>query len=259
MDYVKHNSLAWDNEVKSGNEWTKPVSSEDVEAARQGNWGIVLTPTKIVPRNWFGNIEGKNILCLASGGGQQGPILAAAGANVTVFDNSIEQLKRDEYVAKRDGLNIKTIQGDMRDLSVFDDESFDIIFHPVSNIFVDNIISVWNEASRVLKKNGRLLSGFSNPIHYIFDYKQLEKGIFNVKHAIPYSELKSLSEEERTEYIHKKIPFEFGHTLEDQIKGQIDAGFVIAGFFEDNYGGRSPLDQYINTFMATCAIKVNID
>lgn len=255
MDYVKYNSGAWDNEVKIGDVWTIPVSSEIIESARKGEWNIVLTPTKAVPRNWFGDITEKNILCLASGGGQQGPILAAAGANVTVFDNSIEQLKSEELVAKRDGLNIKTIQGDMQDLRCFGDEEFDLIFHPVSNIFVDNITTVWNEASRVLKNGGRLLSGIANPLIFIFDYAQLNKGILEVMHSIPYSDLKSLTSDELNKLMNNKEPLVFGHSLENQIKGQIDAGLVITGFYEDNYGGVSPLDKYINTFIATCAEK----
>lgn len=259
MDIIKHNSKAWDGEVKAGNIWTKPVTSEIIEDAKKGEWGIYLTPTKKVPREWFGDLNGKKVLCLASGGGQQGHILSAAGAEVTVFDNSKEQLKGDEYVAEREGFNIKTIQGDMRDLSCFEDEKFDLIVHPISNIFVDDILVVWKEAARVLKNNGTLVSGISNPINYIFDYKKLDKGIFEVKYSIPYSDLENLSKEEMDEFIEKNYPFEFGHTLEDQIKGQIDAGFVITGFYEDTYGGKSALDKYINTYIATRAVKTNIE
>ena len=67
---------------------------EAIEEARQGRWEIVLTPTKPVPRDWL-EVEGRHVLCLASGGGQQAPILAAAGATVTVLDNSPKQLERD--------------------------------------------------------------------------------------------------------------------------------------------------------------------
>ena len=79
------------------------------------------------------------MLCLASGGGQQGPILAAAGANVTVFDNSPRQLAQDRLVADREGLAIETVLGDMADLSAFPDARFDLIVHPVSNVFVPDV------------------------------------------------------------------------------------------------------------------------
>lgn len=131
MDILKYNRDAWDNEVKIGNKWTIPVSSEEVEKARKGEFKLLLTPTKPVPKEWIGDINGKNVLCLASGGGQQGPIFSALGSKVTVFDNSKEQLLKDNMVANRDNLDIKLEQGDMRDLSRFENEGFDFIFHPV--------------------------------------------------------------------------------------------------------------------------------
>ena len=95
-----------------------------------------------MPQEWFGNVRGKELLRLASGGGEQVPLFAAAGAQVTSFDNSPAQLAKDEYVALRDGLDIAYEQGDMADLSRFDDESFDLLFHPVSNVFSENILPV---------------------------------------------------------------------------------------------------------------------
>jgi SAM-dependent methyltransferase len=154
MNIREYNQAAWDQEVKRGNKWTLPVSPEVIANARKGNWHILLTPAKPVPGEWFPRIEGSDILCLASGGGQQGPILAAAGAKVTVLDNSPMQLQQDHLVAERESLNIRTIEGDMADLSMFNDESFDLIVHPVSNNFVPDVRSVWTEAFRVLQKGG---------------------------------------------------------------------------------------------------------
>ena len=88
FDLRAYNRAAWDRAVKAKNPWTVPVSAEDIALAQQGEWSIVLTPTKPVPRMWFPSLNGLDVLCLASGGGQQGPILAAAGAKVTVLDNS---------------------------------------------------------------------------------------------------------------------------------------------------------------------------
>ena len=128
MDYIKINSEKWDDLVMNGCVWTKPVSPEIIDNARKGEWSLVLTPQKAVPRDWFPeDLKGKHVLLIAGGGGQQGPVLAAVGAIVTVFDNSNKQLAQDESVAKREGLCIKTVQGNMQDLSVFADESFDFI------------------------------------------------------------------------------------------------------------------------------------
>lgn len=253
-NYVKFNEEAWDYRAENNDCWSMPVSSEEVDLARKGEWEIVLTPTKKVPRSWFpAELEGKKVLCLASGGGQQGPIIAATGAKVTVFDNSIGQLKKDQYVALRDKLEIKTVQGDMGDLSIFEDEYFDLIVHPWSNSYVDNILLVWKEAARVLKKGGIMLSGFSNGFEYIFDSLKLEKGLLEAKYKLPYSDLEALTAEE-FEVICKNEGVCFGHTLADQIGGQIEAGFIIAGFYEDI--GGTELDNYVNTSIGTKAIKL---
>lgn len=254
MDYVKENSEIWNARADNNDIWSMPVTSETVELAKNGTWNIVLTPSKFVPKDWFpSEMKAKKILCLASGGGQQGPIIAATGADVTVFDNSIQQLKKDELVAKRDGLTIKTVQGDMRDLSVFDDEYFDFIIHPWSNGYIDTVLPVWKECSRILKKKGTLISGFGNPIEYIFDLGELNKGNFVVKHKIPYSDLENL-DDEAVATISKEDGYIFGHTLTDQIQGQIDAGFAIIGFYEDKSG--TALDNFIYTSIATRAIKL---
>src|SRR5512137_332335 len=163
MDIRRYNRDAWDREVRKSNKWTVPVSADTIAKARRGDWQIVLTPTMPVPADWFPQLKGADILCLASGGGQQGPVLAAAGANVTVFDNSPRQLEQDRMVARREGLMLVTVEGDMRDLSVFADGCFDLVFHPVSNVFCPDIRPVWREAFRVLRAGRILLAGFGNP------------------------------------------------------------------------------------------------
>lgn len=255
MNLRDYNRSAWDHNVEIGNRWTIPVGPEVIAAARRGEWEIILTPTKPVPRNWFPPLAGLDVLGLASGGGQQCPILAAAGANVTVFDNSPKQLAQDRLVAERDGLPITTVEGDMRDLSVFPDGSFGLIFHPCSNGFVPDILPVWREAYRVLRPGGVLLAGFTNPVLCLFDDAAMERGEFVVKHHIPYSDLTSLTDEERRRYTEKNEPLCFGHTLADQIGGQLDAGFLLTGFYED-VGTSWKLTEYIPCFAATRAARM---
>ncbi len=257
MDILRYNSSAWDSEVLKGNRWTRPVTPEVIENARKGDWQIMLTPIRPVPDTWFPPVKGAKVLCLASGGGQQGPILAAAGADVTVLDNSSAQLGQDRMVAAREHLLLRTEIGDMRDLTRFADESFELVIHPVSNCFVDDVLGVWKEAHRVLKRNGALLAGFINPVHFLFDELDFEQSKLTVRHRIPYSDLKSLPESElKAMLFDQHEPLAWGHTLEDQIRGQLDAGFLIAGFYEDDWGGESPLDFYLRTFIATRAVKL---
>ena len=257
-DVRSHNRSAWDMAVERKSRWTLPVSGETVSAARRGCWEIVLTPTKPVPRAWFPDFSGAEILCLAAGGGQQGPILAAAGesagAQVTVYDISPRQLAQDRLVAERDGLALLTVEGDMRDLGAFPDEKFDLIVHPCSNLFVPEVRPVWRECARVLKRGGVLMAGFVNPVLYLFDQKKIDDGILEVRHRLPYSDLTSISKSDRDAYVRAGEALEFGHTLSDQIGGQLDAGFLITGFYEDRWDGQPPAD-YTATYIGSRAVN----
>ena len=255
MDIRGYNQEAWDRQVESGNQWTVPVGSEVIEAARLGEWEVLLTETKPVPRAGFPEMRGAEVLCLASGGGQQAPVFAAAGASVSVLDNSPKQLARDRLVAARASLDLGTVEGDMRDLSVFADDSFDLVFHPVSNLFVPEVRPVWNEAFRVLRRGGTLLAGFLYPMVYIFDlYLADTTGELRVEYELPYAAATSLSAEELEGQLERGDPLEFSHTLEDQIGGQTDAGFLLSGFYEDRHLD-DPIAAYMPTLVATRAIK----
>ncbi len=254
-DLRDYNREAWNRQVAKSDRWTVPVGPEVIAAARRGEWSVVLTPRKPVPREWFGELAGKDVLGLASAGGQQGPVLAAAGARVTVFDNSPAQLGQDRLVAEREGLELRLVEGDMRDLSTFADASFDLIFHPCSNCFVDELRPVWREAFRVLRPGGALLSGFSNPVIFLFDPDLEKQGVMQLKYRMPYSDLTSLTDEERRRYTDQGEPLCVAHSLEDQIGGQLEAGFLLAGFFEDKHEEGDTLSEYLSGFCATRAVK----
>ena len=259
LDIRDHNRRAWDKRVELGDRWSQPVTSEQIAAARRGEWQIVLTENLPIPRDWLGaadgrGVAGRDVLCLASGGGQQGPILAAAGARVTVYDNSPRQLAQDRLVAERDGLEIATVEGDMRRLEALPDASFDLIVHPVSNLFVPEVRPVWAEAYRVLRPGGTLLAGFNNPILYIFDGDAAERGELLVRHRLPYADLDGLTDAWRQVMEENGWPLEWSHTLTDQIGGQLDAGFVLTGLYEDRHTGH-PLEKFTATYVATRAVK----
>jgi SAM-dependent methyltransferase len=256
MDTRAYNREAWNREVDGGeNRWSQPVSPEIIAKAKQGEFSILLTENIPVPRKWFPPLKGADVLCLASGGGQQGPVLAAAGANVTVFDNSPRQLEQDQLVAERESLSLKTVEGDAADLSIFADESFDLVFNPCSTVFMPDVRAVWKEACRVLRHSGVLMTGSMNPVHYIFDLYKADEGILEVAHSIPYSDLTSNPQEDLDELIEKGLPVEFGHSLTDLLGGQCDAGFVITDVYED-YMLDSPLHKYHPSYLATRALKI---
>lgn len=260
MDAREHNRAAWDLLSRAGDRWSIPVSSEEVDAARRGDWKVVLTNSAHVPREWFPrDMHGVDVLALASGGGQQGPLFAAAGARVTVLDNSPEQLDKDRYVAERDGLHIRLVEGTMEDLSTFADGSFDLVFNPVSVIFTRDVRRVWREASRVLRVGGTLLAGMLNPINYVFDREALdERGEFLVRHRVPFADDRDLPAPKLQARVGRREPLEFGHTLTDLIGGQLDAGLDLVGFYEDVFGD-APLDDVHPGLFATRAEKRGLD
>lgn len=255
MDVVAHNREAWDRQAAAGDQWTRGVSPEAVSAARQGELsGVVLIGHKPIIREWLpAELNGARILGLAAGGGQQGPLLAAAGAEVTIFDNSPAQLERDREVAEREGLTIRTVLGDMRDLSAFHDASFDVVLNPVSNLFCPELAPVWRECYRVLRAGGSLLAGFLNPDLYVFDADALdERGEFVVRHRLPYSDTESLSAAELAD--RSDWPLEFSHTMTEQIGGQTAAGFAIVGFDEAPHHSNASA-KYMPGYYATRAIR----
>lgn len=236
MTYLEQNRRSWDRGVMASSRWAQPVSSAEIAEARAGRWQVVLTPVRPVPREWFGPLAGRDVLCLASGGGQQAPILAAAGANITSFDLSEEQLHKDRLVAEREGLAIRCIEGDMADLSVFADGSFDLVFHPTSNVFVPDPLPVWRECFRVLRPGGALLAGFMNPAAYLFDHDEADgSGELVVRYPLPYSDEGNLAPDRLQAKIDAGEPLEFSHSLATQIGGQLEAGFVLTGLYEDGW------------------------
>lgn len=256
MDHLQHNREAWNRESSAGGEWSQPVSSEVIAAAKAGDWHVELTPLKSVPKRWFGDLAGKRVLCLASAGGQQAPIIAAAGAQVVSFDLSDEQLARDAEVAERDGLDLRCVRGDMADLSEFRASSFDLIVHAVSNVFVPDIEKVWRECFRVLKPNGSLLAGYLNPSFFLFDHDEsIRSGKIEVKYALPYAEPESLEEARKDEIGEGGRALEFSHSLTTQIGGQTKAGFMIYDLYEDHWTDELPINAYSPSYIVTCAVK----
>lgn len=253
FDPTAHNRVAWDELVDNDNEWSRPVGPEVIAKARQGDWSVVLIGHELIPRDWFpSELPGARVLCLASGGGQQGPVLAAAGATVTVFDNSPKQLARDDEVAARDGLGLRTVLGDMRDLSAFDDASFDVIVNPVSNVFCPDLTPVWEETFRVLRPGGTLMVGFMNPDVYIFDEVALDRQELVVRHRLPFSSL-DLSPDDRMR-AYGSGPIEYSHSLTEQIGGQLAAGFVLTHLSEAPHHADATA-QHLSAYIATRAVK----
>ncbi len=258
---IHHNQQAWDAMASQDSPWSRPVSAEQVAAARRGELLPQLTPGPLRP-HWLGSLAGARVLCLASGGGQQAPLLAALGESVgvavTVFDLSAEQLARDRAVAQREGLALCCVQGEMSDLSVFADASIDLVLHPISNHYVPDVRPVWRECARVLKPGGRLLASFYNPVLFIGDRdpQWQAQGLIRPCHRLPYADSRDLAPEALAAKKARGEALVHGHSLADLIGGQLAAGLLLADFQEDwQPQPRFLVDRVMPTFLATLAIK----
>ena len=248
LNYQDINAETIDRWIDQGWKWGQPISHEEYLAALNGRFSIYLTPAKTVPEEWLGDLKGKRILGLASGGGQQMPIFTALGAKCTVFDYSLKQIESEKMVAEREGYEIEAIRGDMSKPLPFEDESFDMIFHPVSNCYVKDVLSIWKECYRILKRNGELLAGFDHYINYLVDDD--ETMIIN---SLPFDPLSN--EEQRKQLEDSDSGMQFSHFLEEQIRGQLQAGFTLLDLYEDTNGEGRLHELHIPTMLATRSIK----
>lgn len=238
-----------DRWVEEGWEWGRPISHEEYIKALEGDWQMVLTPVKPVPRTWFPDLSGKRVLGLASGGGQQMPLFAAAGASCTVLDYSEKQLESERAVAEREGYAIEMVRADMTKTLPFEDASFDIIFHPVSNCYIRDVDHVWKECARVLKTGGLLMAGLDNGINFLF-WDQDESRITG---RLPFDPLKNPDQMEALKREDGGV--QFSHSIEEQIGGQLRAGFELLDLYSDTNGSGFLQERGVPCFFATLSRK----
>jgi len=240
-------------------EYSKIITHEDFVKAKKGDWSA--SDYFIAPKEWFlpyidlssSRFDGTKILGLASGGGQQMPVLVASGADCTVMDYSEAQLMREKSVSEREGYAINIVKADMTKRFPFDDNCFDIIYHAVSNHFIEDICPVWKECYRVLKPGGVLIAEMISPVCYLFDPED-DAADLVVVNKLPHNPLKDRELYEKIMSWGDDEGLEFSHSLEEQIGGQLKAGFVLTDIKESEIAG-SALSKYYPEFLSTRAVK----
>jgi SAM-dependent methyltransferase len=230
MDEIaNYNKERWEELAQRGTEYAKPYLNLTPKTARQ----------VVDPEGLMGEVSGKNVLCLASGGGQQSVAFGLLGANVTVLDLSETQLKRDEEAAAHYCLQIRTAQGDMRDLSRFGDSSFDVVWQAFSINFVPDVGPVIQEVARVLRVDGLYRTHFHNPFVCGIDERDWTGDAYPLK--LPYVQGAQLEFEDPCWDIYHEDgtstrvegPKEFRHTLSTMVNTLTGLGFVILGLWEE--------------------------
>lgn len=223
MDKIaRYNIERWKALVDADALFTRPALTLDLASARE----------MVDHEGRLGNLAGKDVLCLACGGGQQSVAFALLGANVTVFDLSDAQLRRDAEAALHYGVDIKIVEGDIRDLSCFETKTFDIVYQAYSLGFVPDAGAVFQQVASVLSAGGIYYFNCANPFFIGLSEKDWNGQGYALKY--PYldgAEITCLDQDwvydrNRTnEPI--RLPREYRHTLSTLIGGLVEQGFLI--------------------------------
>ena len=223
VDEIAHYNMGrWNELAEAGVAYARPYLDLDEGSARE-----LVDPDGVI-----GEFEGKDILCLAGGGGQQSAGFSILGANVTVFDLSEVQLEHDRQAARHYGLDLRTIQGDMRDLSMFEADSFDVVWHGHSINFVPDAREVFRQVVRVLRPGGVYHVSCANPYFINVELEDWKGdgyrlwdtyGDGEIEIANPYWTFVDANGVDRR----VRGPREFRHTLETLVNGMIEHGFNV--------------------------------
>jgi SAM-dependent methyltransferase len=219
----RHNSSVWNARVQKRLLHTRMASEVDFTA-----------PLAVIdPYGWIeAGVVGRQVLCLAAGGGLQSVLLAAAGAKVTVVDLSPAMLAQDRRVAATRGLSLRIVEGSMDDLSMFGDACFDLVVQPVSTCYVPDIIAVYREVGRVIRAGGLYLSQHKQPTNLQASALPGAQG-YVINDAYYRTEPLPLLP---GDYEHRERgAIEFLHRWEDLLGGLCRSGFIIEDVREPNY------------------------
>lgn len=244
---TNRNEELWDNLAKNGVLCSRPKYDLTVEKAK-----AYIGKSDF----WGENLTGKNVLCLACGGGQQSIAFALLDANVTVIDFSSEQLKKDQLIANEYGKSVRIIKSDMRDLSMLTSHSFDIVYQPYSINYIPSIEEVFDEVNRVLKPSGVYDLMFHNPfVHGTWkdgcwgnEWQKEElwegKGYpiwqpYKDGYPIKTSDPNWNFTNKENEAVKLESPQEYRHTLSTVLNGLINRGFEILNFKEETGSGEN--------------------
>jgi ubiquinone/menaquinone biosynthesis C-methylase UbiE len=201
--------------------FTRPALDLDADSARE----------RVDPHGLLGPLEGKQVLCLAGGGGQQSAAFALLGAQVTVADLSDAQLERDALVAAHYGVAIRTLQADMRDLSALAPASFDVVQHAYSINFVPDVRVVFEQVARVLRPGGLYQLMFANPFIAGVNPRSWSGDGYPLRQ--PYLDGAPVQSEDEV-WVYRAgstpavpPPREFRHALSTVVNGLVEHGFTI--------------------------------
>ena len=231
-ELAKYNRDRWSELVDAKVAYSQPLVDYDEKKA-----AAYLEEKAEISRVGLKDFKGLDVLCLASGGGQQTVCFGLLGANVTVIDFTPGQLEQDRKMAQIYGYDLRIEEGDMRDLSRFADQSFDLIYQAYSINFVPDPLPVIQEAARVIRPGGDYFLQYGNPLWNMENSDWNGKGYPILQ---PYVQGQSsspaagpwdiLQDDGSVRLV--EGPKEFTHTTGTLVNGLGQQGFTIYGMVE---------------------------
>jgi SAM-dependent methyltransferase len=222
------NQARWRALAEADALFTRPALNLDAASAR----------ARVDPDSLLGPLEGKRVLCLAGGGGQQSAAFAVLGAQVTVADLSEAQLARDAQAAAHYGVEIRTVLADMRDLATLEAGSFDVIQHAYSINFVPDVRPVFQQVARVIRPGGTYQVMFANPFVHGLSPRAWDGAGYSLR--LPYLDGEPVQVEDEPWVYRARddasgaerrpaapAPREYRHALSTIVNGLAEHGFTI--------------------------------
>jgi len=241
---VAHNTQAWDRLAESKAALARPAVDEAFVDPRRwlgaGGW------LAGEGRSWLpSRLDGREVLCLAAGGGKHGPLYAAAGARVTVLDCSPAMLALDRHVAAERRLDYAIVQGSMDDLSMFAPGRFDLVIHPVSTCYLPEIGRVFREVARVTRSGGLYVSQHKSPASLQASLEPGPRGCYELRHPVAGGQAGEPLPPEPPSRLREHGTQEFVHSLTAILGGICTAGFLIEDVCEpDHTEPQAPLGSF---------------
>jgi hypothetical protein len=110
------------------------------------------------------------------------------------------------------------------------------------------VFHVFRECARVLRKGGLLLAGLDTGTNFIVDETETQ-----IVHKLPFDPL--VNQDQYDFMIKNDFGIQFSHTVEEQIKGQLLAGFELLDIFEDTNNEGRLYELNIGCYIGTKAQK----
>ena len=176
---------------------------------------LVISPAE---SPFLKDVHEKDVCVLGSGDNEVAFALAGLGGHVTSVDISERRLDVAADRARTLGVHLSFLRADVTDLSVLEDNTFDLVYTGGHmSVWVSDIQEYYSEAARILRPRGRLV---------VNDYHPIRRMWLDADGAMPRHRYLNRGPYRYTS--DQGLPtFEYHWTVSDHIQAVVDGGCII--------------------------------